>query len=50
DRPGGLLTYGIPDFKLEPHVMERRIEQMREEGVVFYNNTHVGRDLPTGEL
>jgi glutamate synthase (NADPH/NADH) small chain len=42
DRFGGLLTYGIPDFKLEPHIMEWRVQQMREEGVVFYANAHVG--------
>lgn len=50
DRPGGLLTYGIPDFKLEPIVVERRVEQMRKEGVDFYTSTQVGKDLPTDEL
>jgi glutamate synthase (NADPH/NADH) small chain len=35
DRLGGLLRYGIPDFKLEKHVLDRRLDQMREEGVVF---------------
>ena len=50
DRLGGLLTYGIPDFKMEPYIVERRIEQMREEGVDFYTRTHVGEDLATREL
>ena len=50
DRPGGLLTYGIPDFKLEMEVVERRVLQMREEGVVFTLNTEVGKDLPTDQL
>ena len=35
DRIGGLLRYGIPDFKLEKHVIDRRLEQMREEGYRF---------------
>jgi glutamate synthase (NADPH/NADH) small chain len=42
DRIGGLLRYGIPNFKLEKHVLDRRIEQMRAEGVVFETNAHVG--------
>ncbi len=50
DRLGGLLTYGIPDFKLEPSIMERRVQQMREEGVVFYTDTHVGKDMSAKEL
>ncbi len=50
DRLGGLLTYGIPNFKMEPYIVERRIEQMREEGVDFYTRTHVGEDLATREL
>jgi glutamate synthase (NADPH) small chain len=50
DRFGGLLTYGIPDFKLEPDVVERRVQQMREEGVTFYPSTEVGKDLSTQEL
>jgi glutamate synthase (NADPH/NADH) small chain len=40
--PGGLLRYGIPDFKLEKTVIERRVEQMRAEGVTFHCNVHVG--------
>jgi glutamate synthase (NADPH) small chain len=45
DRIGGLLRYGIPNFKLEKHVLDRRIEQMRAEGVVFETNAHVGVDV-----
>ncbi len=42
DRVGGLLRYGIPDFKLEKHHVDRRVEQMRAEGVVFLTGVHVG--------
>jgi glutamate synthase (NADPH/NADH) small chain len=48
DRVGGLLTYGIPDFKLEKSLVERRVNQMREEGVVFKTSVNVGKDV-TGE-
>jgi glutamate synthase (NADPH/NADH) small chain len=50
DRMGGLLRYGIPDFKMEKPSIDRRIEQMRAEGVVFEANTHVGRGVPMSEL
>jgi glutamate synthase (NADPH) small chain len=50
DRPGGLLRYGIPDFKLEKWVVERRIEVMEEDGVVFKCNIEVGKDIPADEL
>lgn len=50
DRIGGLLCYGIPDFKMERHIVDRRVAQMMEEGVVFHTNTEVGRDLPADEL
>jgi glutamate synthase (NADPH/NADH) small chain len=50
DRIGGLLMYGIPNFKLEKWVVERRITQMRDEGVVFHVNAHVGVDVPTRSL
>jgi glutamate synthase (NADPH/NADH) small chain len=50
DRPGGLLMYGIPDFKLEkPHVW-RRIKQIEGEGVEFRCNANVGVNVPTAEL
>ena len=50
DRVGGLLRYGIPDFKLEKWIVDRRVEQMREEGVLFQTGVHVGSDLSVVEL
>ena len=50
DRIGGLLRYGIPDFKMEKHLIDRRIEQMQAEGVTFRTNVHVGAGLAAGEL
>jgi glutamate synthase (NADPH/NADH) small chain len=50
DRIGGLLRYGIPNFKLEKHVVDRRIEQMRQEGVTFIPNAHVGVNVPVESL
>lgn len=50
DRIGGLLRYGIPNFKLEKHVIDRRIEQMRAEGVTFLTNAHVGVNVPVDAL
>jgi glutamate synthase (NADPH/NADH) small chain len=50
DRIGGLLRYGIPDFKLEKWVIDRRLEQLREEGVFFQTGVHVGVDLTAKEL
>ncbi len=50
DRIGGLLRYGIPDFKLEKWVIDRRLEQMREEGVSFQTGVNVGVDLSVAEL
>ncbi|HEX6000253.1 MAG TPA: glutamate synthase subunit beta [Hyphomicrobiaceae bacterium] len=49
-RPGGLLAYGIPDFKLEKHIISRRVAQLEAEGVVFHCNVHVGRTIPAREL
>ena len=46
DRAGGLLTYGIPGFKLEKDVVMRRIEQLEQSGVDFRMNCEVGKDLP----
>jgi glutamate synthase (NADPH) small chain len=46
DRIGGLLRYGIPDFKLEKSVVERRLEQMRAEGVSFRTSTLIGEATP----
>ena len=48
--PGGLLRYGIPDFKMEKYIVERRVKQMEAEGVTFHCNVHVGRDLPVATL
>ncbi len=50
DRIGGLLRYGIPNFKLEKHLVDRRLEQMRAEGVEFTPNAHIGRDVPVEDL
>lgn len=50
DRPGGLLRYGIPDFKLEKHVLDRRLAQMEEEGVKFHLRAHVGHNVPAEDL
>lgn len=50
DRIGGLLRYGIPDFKLEKRIIDRRVDQMREEGVQFVTNVHVGTDIPADRL
>jgi glutamate synthase (NADPH/NADH) small chain len=48
--PGGLLRYGIPDFKMEKHLVARRVAQMEAEGVTFHTNVHVGIELPVSEL
>jgi glutamate synthase (NADPH/NADH) small chain len=48
--PGGLLRYGIPDFKLEKSVVERRIEQMKAEGVTFHCGKTVGKDVSAKKL
>jgi glutamate synthase (NADPH/NADH) small chain len=50
DRVGGLLMYGIPDFKLEKWIVERRLQQMRDEGVVVRVNAHVGVNVPVDDL
>jgi glutamate synthase (NADPH/NADH) small chain len=49
-RIGGLLVYGIPDFKLEKQVVDRRVKLMEDEGVVFKINTWVGKNYPTTSL
>jgi glutamate synthase (NADPH) small chain len=46
DRAGGLMTYGIPGFKLEKPVVMRRIEQLEKGGVEFHLNTDVGTKVP----
>src|SRR5580700_6914185 len=50
DRIGGLLRYGIPDFKMEKRHLDRRLGQMEAEGVVFRPSTNVGVDVTAGEL
>jgi glutamate synthase (NADPH/NADH) small chain len=50
DRIGGLLRYGIPEFKMEKRVLDRRLEQMAGEGVKFVTNAHVGHSLPVDDL
>jgi len=49
-RNGGLLRYGIPDFKLDKRVVERRLAQLRAEGVEFHNGVHIGAGLPARKL
>jgi glutamate synthase (NADPH) small chain len=50
DRIGGLLRYGIPDFKLEKHFIDRRLEQMTAEGVKLQTRAHVGQNVPVEDL
>jgi glutamate synthase (NADPH/NADH) small chain len=50
DRIGGLLRYGIPDFKMERHLIDRRMAQMSIEGVEFRPGVHVGKDVSAEEL
>jgi NAD(P)H-dependent glutamate synthase small subunit len=52
DRVGGLLMYGIPNMKLEKQVVERRVDLLRQEGVTFITNAHVGtqEDFPSGHM
>ncbi|MGA9336391.1 MAG: glutamate synthase subunit beta, partial [Pseudolabrys sp.] len=49
-KAGGLLRYGIPDFKMEKIHVDRRVEQMRGEGVVFHYNADVGVSVPADKL
>ena len=50
DRAGGLLTYGIPAFKLEKPIVIRRVERLKQGGIVFHESFEVGRDATLGEL
>ncbi|MCU7881194.1 MAG: glutamate synthase subunit beta [Candidatus Thiodiazotropha sp. (ex Lucinoma aequizonata)] len=50
NRIGGLLRYGIPDFKLDKKVIDRRMAQMRTEGVEFRTSIHIGADVPAKQL
>ena len=47
---GGLLRYGIPDFKMEKHLIDRRVEQMKKEGVLFKTSTDIGNDVSVKNL
>jgi glutamate synthase (NADPH/NADH) small chain len=49
-RPGGLMRYGIPDFKMEKGIIDVRVEQMKGEGVTFHTGVHVGVDMPIEKL
>jgi glutamate synthase (NADPH/NADH) small chain len=49
-KAGGLMRYGIPDFKMEKRHLDRRVSQMEAEGVTFHYNVHVGRDLTVEDL
>ncbi|MCG6114582.1 MAG: glutamate synthase subunit beta [Mesorhizobium sp.] len=49
-RPGGLMRFGIPDFKIEKHYIDRRVDQMKGEGVTFFCNVNVGVDKTVAEL
>src|SRR5207342_401592 len=50
DRIGGLLRYGIPEFKLEKHIIDRRLEQMSAEGVKFVTDAEVGKNVAVQDL
>jgi glutamate synthase (NADPH/NADH) small chain len=50
DRIGGLLRYGIPEFKMEKRHLDQRVEQMRAEGTAFRVNANVGDNVPVGEI
>lgn len=50
DRPGGLLIYGIPNFKLEKFVVERRTNLLKESGIKFFQNIEIGRNISLEEL
>jgi len=49
-KAGGLLRYGIPDFKMEKHHVDRRVAQMEAEGVTFHYNAHIGANVPIDTL
>ncbi|MBU2972915.1 MULTISPECIES: glutamate synthase subunit beta [Zobellia] len=50
EKPGGLLRYGIPDFKMEKHIIDRRLEVLEEEGIEFKCGVHVGKDISGKDL
>ena len=50
EKVGGLLRYGIPDFKMEKHVIDRRVTVLEEEGITFKTNTEIGKDITANKL
>ena len=50
EKPGGLLRYGIPDFKLEKHIIDRRLDMLKEEGIEFKCGVEIGTDIPAADL
>ncbi|WP_270089520.1 glutamate synthase subunit beta [Sphingobacterium sp. SYP-B4668] len=50
DKVGGLLRYGIPDFKLDKSIIDRRVDVMKESGIEFRTNSEVGKNIPVSEL
>jgi glutamate synthase (NADPH/NADH) small chain len=50
DRIGGLLTYGIPNMKLDKSIVQRRVDVLKEEGIEFVVNTEIGKDIPATDL
>ena len=50
EKVGGLLRYGIPDFKMEKHVIDRRVDVLKEEGIEFKTNAHVGENVSSEQL
>lgn len=50
DRPGGLLMYGIPNMKLEKHIIDRKIDMMKAEGITFITNTNIGKDVAAEDI
>ena len=50
DRVGGLLRYGIPNFKMEKHFIDKRVEQMTKEGVTFKCNSHIGKNIDVKKI
>jgi len=50
EKPGGLLRYGIPDFKMEKNIIDRRLEVMEQEGIQFKTGVHIGIDITAEEL
>ena len=50
EKVGGLLRYGIPDFKMEKNVIDRRVAVLEEEGIIFKTNAHVGKNVDANQL